>query len=150
LAAQDLVMHARGKLQERNWRMSDGKSATIDDISVFVIPLQGYKREYESWVSEVARLRDSIPSPPPTPSDDSIPSPANTPSGDNIPIATTLSTEAVVAYISEDQGQLVVTSVEQVSLRIEGLRMEVCSSAGHVGAGVVGDVENILSVIEKS
>ncbi|ODM98036.1 Protein phosphatase 1H [Orchesella cincta] len=44
-AAQDLVMHARGKFQDRNWRMSDGSAATIDDISVFVIPLGPYYRD---------------------------------------------------------------------------------------------------------
>jgi protein phosphatase 1H len=45
-AAQDLVMHARGKFSEkRNWRMNDGSAATIDDISVVVIPLWAYKME---------------------------------------------------------------------------------------------------------
>ncbi|GFU18657.1 protein phosphatase 1H [Trichonephila clavipes] len=48
-AAQDLVMHARGKLRERNWRTTDNKLATIDDISVFVIPLRPYKEEYLQW-----------------------------------------------------------------------------------------------------
>ncbi|KAG8183095.1 hypothetical protein JTE90_010918 [Oedothorax gibbosus] len=48
-AAQDLVMHARGKLRERNWRTADNKLATIDDISVFVIPLRSYKEEYEQF-----------------------------------------------------------------------------------------------------
>lgn len=45
-AAQDLVMNARGKLKERNWRTADNRPATIDDISVFVIPLKCYKEEY--------------------------------------------------------------------------------------------------------
>ncbi|KAF4525190.1 hypothetical protein B566_EDAN008295 [Ephemera danica] len=67
LVAQDLVMQSRGKLQERNWRTNDGKSATIDDISVFVIPLHNYKRDHEVWDATVSRLRDSIPSPPATP-----------------------------------------------------------------------------------
>lgn len=43
--AQDLVMAARGKLKERNWKRSDGSPATIDDISVFVVPLLPYKQE---------------------------------------------------------------------------------------------------------
>jgi len=43
--AQDLVMAARGKLKERNWRRSNGGPATIDDISVFVIPILPYKQE---------------------------------------------------------------------------------------------------------
>ena len=41
--AQELVMAARGKLVERNWKHNDDSPATIDDISVFVIPIQPYK-----------------------------------------------------------------------------------------------------------
>lgn len=48
-AAQDLVMHSRGKLRERHWRTADNRLATIDDISVFVIPLRPYKEEYLQW-----------------------------------------------------------------------------------------------------
>lgn len=51
-AAQDLVMSSRGKLNERSWRTSDDKAATIDDISVFVIPLVGYKEDYMRWKQE--------------------------------------------------------------------------------------------------
>ena len=43
---QDLVMAARGKLKERNWRRGNGDPATIDDITVFVIPILPYKHEY--------------------------------------------------------------------------------------------------------
>merc|ERR1712004_581491 len=43
--AQDLVMAARGKMKERNWRRSSGGPATIDDTSVFVIPVLPYKQE---------------------------------------------------------------------------------------------------------
>lgn len=39
-------MHSRGKLRERNWKTADNKAATIDDITVFVIPLKPYKEEY--------------------------------------------------------------------------------------------------------
>lgn len=56
-AAQDLVMSSRGKLNERSWRTSDNKSATIDDISVFVIPLAAYKEEYLNWKLEVESQR---------------------------------------------------------------------------------------------
>ncbi|XP_076363592.1 protein phosphatase 1H [Tachypleus tridentatus] len=45
-AAQDLVMHSRGKLRDRNWKTADSKPATIDDISVFVIPLRHFKEEF--------------------------------------------------------------------------------------------------------
>jgi hypothetical protein len=51
-AAQDLVMHSRGKLYEKNWKSAEGKAATIDDISVFVIPLAPYKEEYREWKQE--------------------------------------------------------------------------------------------------
>lgn len=44
--AQDLVMAARGKLKDRNWRRSSGSAATIDDITVFVIPILPYKHDY--------------------------------------------------------------------------------------------------------
>ncbi|CAG2163385.1 unnamed protein product [Oppiella nova] len=52
-AAQDLVMHSRGKSRERGrgWKTADNKTATIDDISVFVIPLKPYKEEYINWKS---------------------------------------------------------------------------------------------------
>jgi hypothetical protein len=45
-------MHSRGKLYEKNWKTADGKAATIDDISVFVIPLAPYKEEYTEWKQE--------------------------------------------------------------------------------------------------
>lgn len=47
--AQELVMAARGKLVERNWKHNDDSPATIDDISVFVIPILPYKTEYAEW-----------------------------------------------------------------------------------------------------
>ena len=39
-------MSARGKLRDRNWRRSDNLAATIDDISVLVIPILPYQEEY--------------------------------------------------------------------------------------------------------
>ncbi|XP_065351032.1 protein phosphatase 1H [Cloeon dipterum] len=59
-AAQDLVMSSRGKLTERNWRTSEGKSATIDDISVFVIPIVDYKRDHSAWLEQNKALREQI------------------------------------------------------------------------------------------
>jgi serine/threonine protein phosphatase PrpC len=47
--AQELVMAARGKLMERNWKHNDDSPATIDDISVFAIPILPYKAEYAEW-----------------------------------------------------------------------------------------------------
>ncbi|XP_069760299.1 protein phosphatase 1H isoform X2 [Narcine bancroftii] len=44
LAAQDLVMRARGVLKDRGWRISNERLGSGDDISVYVIPLlQGNK-----------------------------------------------------------------------------------------------------------
>ncbi|XP_050699481.1 protein phosphatase 1H-like isoform X2 [Eriocheir sinensis] len=54
-AAQDLVMGSRGKLRERNWRTSDDKHATIDDISVFVVPLRPYQVEHREWKARQGR-----------------------------------------------------------------------------------------------
>ena len=68
--AQDLVMAARGKLIDRNWKRTfkplstsqnsqfNGTAApevlpaTIDDISVFVIPILSYKQENLAWKAE--------------------------------------------------------------------------------------------------
>ncbi|CAG0886228.1 unnamed protein product [Cyprideis torosa] len=57
-AAQDLVSHSRGKAAPMNsWKLSTGKPATIDDISVFVIPLKPYKSEHEEWSQRYSSLR---------------------------------------------------------------------------------------------
>ncbi|XP_053741260.1 protein phosphatase 1H isoform X1 [Synchiropus splendidus] len=39
MAAQDLVMRARGVLKERGWRISDDRLGSGDDISVCIVPL---------------------------------------------------------------------------------------------------------------
>ena len=80
--AQELVMAARGKLVDRNWRRNvpiengtdshDGNSsnanepqqmqqvpATIDDISVFVIPILAYKEEYLAWKQTKLKIKKS-------------------------------------------------------------------------------------------
>ena len=74
-AAQDLVMASRGKMRTDNdgvsdrimtgssrarpsgsgWRTAEGKAATIDDISVFVIPLEDFARESRQWIEERRR-----------------------------------------------------------------------------------------------
>ena len=36
-------MAARGKFKEKNWRRSNGDPATIDDITVIVIPILPYE-----------------------------------------------------------------------------------------------------------
>lgn len=56
-AAQDLVMHSRGKPEGHNWQTSDGAPGTIDDISVFVIPLAAYKKDWEAWKLQNDKLR---------------------------------------------------------------------------------------------
>lgn len=52
-AAQDLVIHSRGSNTgwRSFWRVEDGSLASLDDISVFVIPLKPYKDEYLLWKS---------------------------------------------------------------------------------------------------
>jgi serine/threonine protein phosphatase PrpC len=48
--AQDLVGWSRGWTTENcSWRMSDGRFASMDDISVFVVPLKQYRDEYLEW-----------------------------------------------------------------------------------------------------
>ncbi|KAG9485557.1 protein phosphatase 1J [Eleutherodactylus coqui] len=44
LAAQELVLRTRGVRKESSWRLPTGKLASLDDISVFVIPLAGHGR----------------------------------------------------------------------------------------------------------
>ncbi|KAG7454296.1 hypothetical protein MATL_G00258120 [Megalops atlanticus] len=39
MAAQDLVMRARGVLRDRGWRISNDRLGSGDDISVYIIPL---------------------------------------------------------------------------------------------------------------
>lgn len=48
MAAQELVAKARGKINDYgHWRLADSKAAaTVDDISVIVIPVYQYYKEY--------------------------------------------------------------------------------------------------------
>lgn len=39
MAAQDLVMRARGVLKDRGWRISNDRLGSGDDISVYIVPL---------------------------------------------------------------------------------------------------------------
>lgn len=48
-------MGSRGKLKERNWRTSDDKHATIDDITVFVVPILPYQEEHRVWKARQGR-----------------------------------------------------------------------------------------------
>jgi len=57
--AQDLVMAARGKFKEKSWRRSSGDPATIDDITVIVIPILPYKQEVCHQGSQVNNPPDS-------------------------------------------------------------------------------------------
>ncbi|KAJ8382761.1 hypothetical protein SKAU_G00035390 [Synaphobranchus kaupii] len=45
MAAQDLVMRARGVLRDRGWRISNERLGSGDDISVYIIPLLHGNRE---------------------------------------------------------------------------------------------------------
>ncbi|KAF5289283.1 hypothetical protein FQR65_LT11904 [Abscondita terminalis] len=51
-AATCLVGSARGSLiNDHFWQLKCGKQASVDDVSVFVIPLLCYKKEHEDWKS---------------------------------------------------------------------------------------------------
>lgn len=52
-AALELVLHARGRTNfwSKVWRINNDTLASFDDISVFVIPLQQYREEYNAWLS---------------------------------------------------------------------------------------------------
>lgn len=56
MAAQELVAKARGRINESgHWRLADSKAAaTVDDISVLVIPVYQYYKEYAQWERECA------------------------------------------------------------------------------------------------
>uniref|UniRef100_A0AAY5KQD5 PPM-type phosphatase domain-containing protein n=1 Tax=Esox lucius TaxID=8010 RepID=A0AAY5KQD5_ESOLU len=45
MAAQDLVMRARGVLKDRGWRIANNRLGSGDDISVFIIPLMYGNRQ---------------------------------------------------------------------------------------------------------
>lgn len=45
MAAQDLVMRARGVLRDQGWRISNDRLGSGDDISVYIIPLMYGNRQ---------------------------------------------------------------------------------------------------------
>ncbi|XP_027007362.2 protein phosphatase 1H-like [Tachysurus fulvidraco] len=45
MAAQDVVMRARGVLRDRGWRITDDRLGSGDDISVYIIPLMYGNRQ---------------------------------------------------------------------------------------------------------
>ncbi|KAI5094125.1 protein phosphatase 1H, partial [Silurus meridionalis] len=45
MAAQDVVMRARGTLRDRGWRITDDRLGSGDDISVYIIPLMYGNRQ---------------------------------------------------------------------------------------------------------
>lgn len=51
MVAQELVAKARGKINDSgHWRLADSKAAaTVDDISVIVIPVYQYYKEHIEW-----------------------------------------------------------------------------------------------------
>lgn len=52
MAAQDLVMRARGVLRDRGWRITSERLGSGDDISVFIIPLMyGNRQPWGAWQS---------------------------------------------------------------------------------------------------
>ncbi|KAH8286690.1 hypothetical protein KR018_012232 [Drosophila ironensis] len=57
MVAQELVARARGKINDSgHWRLADSKAAaTVDDISVIVIPVSQYYREHVEWTQTYKR-----------------------------------------------------------------------------------------------
>lgn len=54
--AQALVANARGKPYSENlWRTSEGKPATGDDVSVFVIPILPHKYSHQQFDENVTK-----------------------------------------------------------------------------------------------
>lgn len=59
-AAQALVANARGKpFGESFWRTSEGRMATADDVSCFVIPLAPHLEQHEVFLRELVLFSDS-------------------------------------------------------------------------------------------
>ncbi|XP_030379320.1 protein phosphatase 1H [Scaptodrosophila lebanonensis] len=58
MVAQELVARARGKINDSgHWRLADSKAAaTVDDISVIVIPVYQYYKEHIEWTQNYARI----------------------------------------------------------------------------------------------
>lgn len=52
MAAQALVGDARGTLNEKGWRRTNGELASYDDISTFVIPLSECSNEMAKFTVE--------------------------------------------------------------------------------------------------
>ncbi|CAD7091185.1 unnamed protein product [Hermetia illucens] len=68
MVAQELVAKSRGRINESgHWRLADSKAAaTVDDISVIVIPVYQYYKEYLEWerkCKEDLEKKKSMPSP---------------------------------------------------------------------------------------
>jgi len=57
MVAQELVARARGKINDSgHWRLADSKAAaTVDDISVIVIPVSQYYKEHVEWTQNYKR-----------------------------------------------------------------------------------------------
>ncbi|XP_053948436.1 protein phosphatase 1H isoform X1 [Anastrepha ludens] len=58
MVAQELVARARGKINDSgHWRLADSKAAaTVDDISVIVIPVYQYYKEAAEWEKKCVQL----------------------------------------------------------------------------------------------
>ncbi|XP_034489470.1 protein phosphatase 1H isoform X2 [Drosophila innubila] len=63
MAAQELVARARGKANfSGHWRLSESKgAATVDDISVIVIPVYQYYKEHVEWTQTYTQQKRDQP-----------------------------------------------------------------------------------------
>lgn len=59
MVAQELVAKSRGRINEYgHWRLADSKAAaTVDDISVIVIPVYQYYKEFLEWQQQFKNLK---------------------------------------------------------------------------------------------
>lgn len=59
MVAQELVAKSRGRINEAgHWRLAESKAAaTVDDVSVIVIPVHQYFREYTEWQASCSMRR---------------------------------------------------------------------------------------------
>lgn len=64
MVAQELVAKARGKINDSgHWRLVESKAAaTVDDISVIVIPVHQYYKEYVQWHGNYLMSKQNITS----------------------------------------------------------------------------------------
>ena len=142
-------MGARGKLIDRNWRTSEDKHATIDDISVFVIPLQSYQIEHSIWDSKYQALRSRISSPKNVPVEMNVPQRDSPVDNDQVQLSVAANTSIdnsktetpVISESTQQQQQLQSSDISNVDTNtcVEKTDIEIPSE----NSNSLVDVENV-------